>query len=713
MQRACGFHRALSRLCLSMAQSLNKGGFMPNSSMVGLILMGMTACSGSGYGDESSAGIVAAVFPDEDGDTILDHHEGSAEGEDLDEDGTPDGLDWDDDGTPDYLDLDSDEDTVSDKQEAGDADPLTFPVDTDLDGTPDYRDLESDGNCISDVVEGGEDQDSDGVVDSSDLDNDGDGIGDLYEIGDLLADCPDADPDGDGICDLELCERPDHDGDGIPDYQDIDSDGDGVGDIFEAGTSEFDDSPNDTDGDGIPDYLDLDSDGDGRSDALEAGVDDPTEEPRDTDGDGLYDFADTDSDNDGLSDWEEGNIYGTDPYDFDSDGDGFNDGAEVAVGSDPNDGGSVIEGIYVEVPERTDVEEVFEFELSIQLGDIAFLLDTTCSMGGTIEAMKDEYADIVDELATTIPEANYAVATFDDYNYGSMGSGTDRPFILKRQLTSNVADVQSTLSSIPLHNGVDWPESSTEALYQAITGGGYDQNRNGSYDSGTDVRPFISSSSDPFSGGGGQAYDSTVVGTGSGGGVGFRAYALPIIVYATDAEMRDAATYSTPGGLPFDANGTGTAAAAIDAGVYLIGIGVGSSAPLGQMNALADMTGSLADTDGDGAADDRLVFSWSGSSSTFRDTVVNAIEDLVDSVLFDFVELDIEGDDHGFVVGVDPERYSVSGAVAGSVIDFTLTFRGTVAADGSDQLFQLTLNVLGNGTTLLDTLDIFVLVPGE
>jgi hypothetical protein len=35
-----------------------------------------------------------------------------------------------------------------------------------------------------------------------------------------------------------------------------------------------------------------------------------------------------------------------------------------------------------------------------------------------------------------------------------------------------------------------------------------------------------------------------------------------------------------------------------------------------------------------------------------------------------------------------------------------------VAATDSDQLFQLTLNVVGDGSTLLDTLDIYVLVPG-
>ena len=49
---------------------------------------------------------------------------------------------------------------------------------------------------------------------------------------------------------------------------------------------------------------------------------------------------------------------------------------------------------------------------------------------------------------------------------------------------------------------------------------------------------------------------------------------------------------------------------------------------------------------------------------------------------------------------------------AGTELDFTLTFRGTVAATTEDQIFVLTLNVLGDGTTLLDSKDIVVLVPG-
>ena len=46
------------------------------------------------------------------------------------------------------------------------------------------------------------------------------------------------------------------------------------------------------------------------------------------------------------------------------------------------------------------------------------------------------------------------------------------------------------------------------------------------------------------------------------------------------------------------------------------------------------------------------------------------------------------------------------------VLDFTINFVGTVAATTEDQLYTLTLNVVGDNTVLLDTLDIVVLVPG-
>ena len=635
-------------------------------------------------GDEADDLLV--TYSDEDGDTIIDHMEG------LETD------DFDGDGIPNYLDLDSDGDTIDDMVEAGDVDALTLPVDSDGDTSYDFLDLDSDDNCIPDRQEKGgptpRDLDEDGREDYNDPDNDGDGITDAIEIG-------------------PLCAVLDSDDDGTPDFEDADSDGDGVGDKWEAGTSAWSEEPADTDGDGTPDYLDDDSDGDGFSDSEEGGVDGPAQEPVDTDGDGTYDFADTDSDNDGLSDSQEAELLGTDPYDDDSDGDGFSDGAEVEFGSDPNDAFDQIEvGVYVEVPERDTTEQFFSFDLAIEMGDIVFLLDTTGSMGGVITSMSSEFGAIVSTLSTTIPDAQYGFATYNDYFYSNYGSSGDLPFVLEQQITSDTTLVQSSISSASPHGGNDGPESGMEALYQALTGAGYDQNCDGSYQANTDVLPLIANSSDPFYGAGGESYNAASAGGGDRGGMGFRDGALPVIVYATDNYLRDSgAGYGTPGGCHIDASGADVVGAANDVGAFLIGVGTNGT-PITQMNNLADATGSFADTNGDGVANERLVFQYSSSSSSgFRSTITEAIEDLVSSVHFDEISLEIEGDDWGFITDIQPSTVDLDGAVNGETLTFTLSFLGTVAASDQDQYYNLTLNILGNGTTLLDSQDIVIVVP--
>ena len=407
---------------------------------------------------------------------------------------------------------------------------------------------------------------------------------------------------------------------------------------------------------------------------------------------------------------------GTDPLESDSDGDGYTDGAEETAGTDPTDASSVIDGLYVTVPERTSVEETFEFSLNVQMGDIAFLLDTTCSMTATLNGVSGEFARIVTEVSAVLPDAEYGVATFDDYYYSSYGYSGDKPFYLIQQVTSDTSAVQTSLNRLSLHNGGDGPEGSMEGLYQTLVGGGYDQNCNGRYDSSTDILPFTASSGDPFGGTAGQ--NGSGSGDGTVGGMGFRDYALPIVVYATDNYMRDPDASNsyynrTPGGCPDDGSSRGVANAANDMGALLIGIAVSSTLPVAQMTSLAQDTNSLADTDGDGRADDELVFSWSGSSSTLRTTIVNAIEDAVSSVQFSSVSLVVDGDENGFVSSISPESYEMSGSPDGETVEFTLNFRGAVAALTEDQIFRVTLNVLGDGTVLLDTLDIYVVVPGS
>ena len=136
-------------------------------------------------------------------------------------------------------------------------------------------------------------------------------------------------------------------------------------------------------------------------------------------------------------------------------------------------------------------------------------------MSGTVAAVSSEFSSIVSELAAVIPDAEYGSATFDDYAYGSMGSGGcgDRPFTLRRQITDDISGIQTALSTTPLHCGADGPESGMEAVYQAASGAGYDQNCNGVFDSSTDVPPFLADPTDPF-GGTTEAFSASSSGVG-------------------------------------------------------------------------------------------------------------------------------------------------------------------------------------------------------
>ncbi|MES2639175.1 MAG: hypothetical protein V4850_06815 [Myxococcota bacterium] len=664
--------------------------------LLALALYGCDSPDGSKIDDTSSttddtSGVdVDPLQPDADEDTILDIHEGEG--------------DADGDEKPNFEDKDADGDTIRDIIEAGDADPETLPVDSDGDGVYDFLDDDSDGNGVPDSVEAGRDDggaidtDGDEIRDFQDTDNDNDGIADEDEVSGGVA--------------------TDTDGDTVPDYLDLDSDGDGISDYDESGATDFSTDPVDSDDDGTPDFLDADSDADGLLDADEGGTGgDPTVTPRDTDGDGRPDYADEDADGDSLRDEDE-IIMGTDPYDADSDGDGFSDGGEVKAETDPLDPTSIIDGIYVVVPERTTVEENFEFELNIERGDIAFITDTTCSMGGTITAVSTEFAQIVSELEDLLPDAAYGVGAHDDYAFGGYGSpGVDKPFYVRQQITTDDAAVQSAFSSLSTHSGNDGPESGTEALYQAATGAGYDQDCDGTYDSTTDVYPFIADATDPFGGAGGEWNDPDTVDGGVIGGFGFREYALPIIVVASDNYFRDPETtgyYSgTPGGCPIDAGMSDAVAAFADIGAYFVGVSVNGTTGYPQMITFANATGSLADLDGDGVAAEEVVQTWSGSNAAFRETIVEAITQLVASIRFTRVDLSVEGDEYGFVTSIDPAYYEDLGADdSGAILTFTLTFRGTVAATSEDQLYLLTLNVLGDSSILLDTLDIIVVVPG-
>jgi hypothetical protein len=196
------------------------------------------------------------------------------------------------------------------------------------------------------------------------------------------------------------------------------------------------------------------------------------------------------------------------------------------------------------------------------------------------------------------------------------------------------------------------------------------------------------------------------------GGMGFREGSLPVIIYATDNYLRDPdAGYGSPDGCWFDAGGTDVASAAEETGAVLIGIAAGPTwdwAAVTQMEALAVSTGSLADTDGDGVADDPLVFSWSESSAAFRTTVVDAVADLTSSYEFELVELVVEDDPDGVVSSITPASYADVAFDDLDDLEFTLNL--DVSGVSSGTLTVVTVGLYGDGT-LIETQEVTIMVP--
>ena len=179
------------------------------------------------------------------------------------------------DGTdqPNYRDIDSDNDYITDAEEAGDKNLHNAPVNTDElsdnpDNVPDYLDHDSDGDNISDVQEAG-DLNLGTAPKNSDLKS---------RFGDKIADFQDFDSDNNSIRDIDEYQK-DIDSDGIANHQDDDDDGDNIPDIIEIGSKSSDSKHK------LFSSSPLDSD----------------QNPEDG-----YDFQDTDSDDDQLSDRQEG-----------------------------------------------------------------------------------------------------------------------------------------------------------------------------------------------------------------------------------------------------------------------------------------------------------------------------------------------------------------------------------------------------------------------
>jgi hypothetical protein len=616
---------------------------------------------GADDGDAATTACAPGTDPDNDG--ISTEDEG---GETLDTDG---------DTIPNYLDVDSDGDTISDQEEGGRTD-CSHPRDGDGDTIPDFMDTDSDNNGIPDSAETRGDLDGDTTPDRSDTDDDGDNIPDSVEIG--------PDPT-----------RPrDSDSDTIPDYQDLDSDGDTIPDRIESAI--------DTDSDTIPDYLDLDSDGDTIPDA--------TEGLTDTDGDGRPNFRDLDSDNDGLPDSEE-IARGTDPYVADSDGDGYDDLSEVALGTDPTDPDSVPppETFYFTLP-YNDPDgpkmQDFDFQTTLIMADIFFLIDTTNSMSEEINnLLLGLTGTVIPGILASIPEPALGLARFEDFPMTPYGEAGNRVYELEQQMTTDYARVYDAIAGLTVFRGGDLPESDIPALYAAASGEAL----------GIYSAPFIS--------------DPTTPGTGGIGGAGFRADSQPIFVLITDAAFHN----DVSGGDAYEASRLGattpniTYPQALAALLTISARVIGVASPGGRTD-LEDIAMDTGTIDGAGAP---LVFDVGADGSGLSTGLVGAIAELASGTPQDvdtFLEDDpsdtqdatlfirsVETVSPDPPLGVSARTPTMFlGVIPGTIVTFRVTAFNDIVPEGpTSQVFKCLLVVRGNGVARLDERDVIILVPAE
>lgn len=376
-------------------------------------------------------------------------------------------------------------------------------------------------------------------------------------------------------------------------------------------------------------------------------------------------------------------------------------------------------GVCIAVPPGDEEAVELDFTAEYKLVDVAFVLDTTGSMSGFATQVARSFAAIAGEVAARIPDVTFGAATYEDYvgSFGGTETGSpgDLPWRLRQQQTSDLGIVEGVLNGVRVNSGADAPESTHEALFQAATGRGWDQNCNGAVDASTDVPPFIAGPGDAFGGTAADVYDASVEGTGEVGGMGFREGVLPIIIYGTDAPLRDPDRGdSAPGDgtcNPGPAGSRDAISALNDIGAKTIGIMVGGGGTnRSQMENIAEGTNSYGDFDGDGR-DELAVLSWSTGDLTT--SVADAIEGIVEAVVFDEVTLRVEGDDGGFVAAINPERYT--DVPSGDEMPFEIEFEGAVPAEPNDRTYPIDFVLegrVGDIELVLDRFTIYVLVPG-
>lgn len=338
-----------------------------------------------------------------------------------------------------------------------------------------------------------------------------------------------------------------------------------------------------------------------------------------------------------------------------------------------------------------------EVSLLIQneIVDVAFLVDTTTSMAPFVHALSEDFAEIADQLSEDLDDITFGVAFHRDYG-PPIGSAQDLPFVLRVPQTQSTSQVRQALQNIQLRGGgYDQEEAQLEALFQAMSGHGYDQGCDGEFDAETDVRPFLPAPTDAFSGAVSGA--SPGASLGQRGGMGFREDALPIVLLATDAPFREPP--DSPGSCGQDAGMQDVQDAQAALGALIVGVGVSMD---------RDERAQLAQIS------DFSVQWTAGDDLSIRDIISDALVDLINQIVYDEVWLEVVSDPGGQVRSVEPARWA--DVRAGQDVTFLLMTDTAIADTGIVGTYPVDIEIWGRlaeAEYLLKSQRFYVFLPEE
>ena len=359
--------------------------------------------------------------------------------------------------------------------------------------------------------------------------------------------------------------------------------------------------------------------------------------------------------------------------------------------------------------------------------DVFLLFDDTGSFAGNSPLVRAAFPTIISTLQTALPgvDFGFGVGRFEEYANFAAENPAGRPFILNQPIVASATPgfslaIQSALDRMAPGFGGDAPETDIEALYQLVTGIGFDGNNNGTItDSGpaglaaTQVTPGASGDVPSFASFVPDRANNVLAPDGNIGGGGFRPGALPVILTATDVgfayQPKGETVITGTGGvsLPVSAlTGTSRASTPFGAGAGLqetvtglnalgaLVIGLGTNAdpaidPRQGLEALAKLTGAVnrsAATIANGTIDpiapgDPFYFQiTTGFGATVANGITNAIENAVTSIAMDIT---VRASDPR--VRIVNNIGTLTGIGAGQTASFDIQFTG----DGRPHRFDL------------------------